>query len=418
MSEHPLFAVSDAINLAVEVWENEGGRCIESWDETVHSEAMNGVAIRAANSEPAEQAIAGANRPLTLGEVRKQIRRGESEWHRVAAPLSSLRVEGDRIIAGEQEFRLTEPGLVSMCGEINAPPRYINSLNADLRSLNLEYGLKTAGQRKRGLRDQNSLILVRDGEFRGLGRSDLHTLPGAEVISAVQDGLGSGLDGFRVENFTLCEESFALDVVSERMTAEVRAGDILQAGIHLEHALVGETATIVTAYVLRLVCKNGLTHRECIGSRKTKRTRRLSSDRENAAELQHAQIKGLVEQTCQRLEGNLQAIRNLRDDRFHAVPDVDRTFEQFLRRGRMYSQNLMQLLRRAWAEDLGGNRELTHFGVLNALTWLATHCRGVSDRQRTALSGLAGIFANQRVHICPACFSVVSGSGERVSAAG
>ena len=116
--------------------------------------------------------------------------------------------------------------------------------------------------------------------------------------------------------------------------------DVLQAGIHLEHSLVGEMATVVTAYVLRLLCRNGMTHRECVGIRKTKRTRRLPSDQDNAVELQRMQIKELVEQTCKQLEPKLQAIRNHRDESFHSPSEVDKIFEQFLRRGRMFSQTL------------------------------------------------------------------------------
>lgn len=82
----------------------------------------------------------------------------------------------------------------------------------------------------------------------------------------------------------------------------------------------------------------------------------------------------------------------------------------------MYSEHMMKLLQRAWDEVGGGNSELTRFGILNALTWLATHGRSAADigdelteRQAGTLSRLAGVFAQQANHICPNCFRIIAG---------
>ena len=205
-------------------------------------------------------------------------------------------------------------------------------------------------------------------------------------------------------------------MVSDRIAVDVRPGDAIQAGIHLEHSLLGEQATTVLAYILRLRCENGLTHRECVGARRTERTRRVSSRQDNARNLQYEQIRSLVAAAVARLEGKLEAVRRLHDEPLQTVEDVDARFERFLRQARMYSLNFLQLLRLAWQHELGGDNQLTYFGVLNAMTWLATYPAELSgngyrlsERQRHALSRLAGIFANQHLHICPHCFSVVAG---------
>ena len=116
-----------------------------------------------------------------------------------------------------------------------------------------------------------------------------------------------------------------------------------------------------------------------------------------------AQIRQLTSHTWSRLREQIEAIRRLQDDRFkpEQAPVI---LDQFVRRSRLYSNRLMQLVQAAWNAD--GN-ELTAFGMLNALTWVASHAVELTPRQRRMLLQLAGVFANHRIHICPRCFSVI-----------
>jgi hypothetical protein len=59
----------------------------------------------------------------------------------------------------------------------------------------------------------------------------------------------------------------------------------------------------------------------------------------------------------------------------------------------------------AWEAE---GSEPSAFGALNALTRVATHSAELPEWQRQRLSRLAGIFANQDVHLCPHCFSVLA----------
>ena len=130
------------------------------------------------------------------------------------------------------------------------------------------------------------------------------------------------------------------------------------------------------------------------------RTRRLDAGQQNAESLQIDQIRSMVVKIRQRLDAKLGAIKKLAGER------ADRAqLEQFLHQARMHSRGLMDGLQNAWAVE---GDERTAFGLLNALTRLATHDAGLSARQRAALARLAGIYANRNGHLCPRCFSMLA----------
>src|ERR1043166_7440645 len=156
-------------------------------------------------------------------------------------------------------------------------------------------------------------------------------------------------------------------------------------------------ATTVPTYVLRLVCENGMMHRDCVDHKRSPRTRRLNKNQGNARELQLNQIRRLAADAWRQVPEKLAAIRRLAEERVDATAVID----NFVRRSRLYSRSVIELLRRAWQIEGG---EPTAFGVLNALTRVATHSTDLSYRQRRMLAQLSGVFATRHTHICPRCF--------------
>jgi hypothetical protein len=315
-------------------------------------------------------------------------------------PLSRMRVEGDRLITEDREFQLTTESFRRLCGHFRAPADYLASVSPRLRDELLMFHLRSMGHGQDRLHDGNSRIIHRDGLLVDLGRADLHTLGARDVLYAVRDGLGDDSSTFEVHGLEIQEEAFRLDVVSPAVSVEVRRGDIIEAGVRVEHAYTGERATTVMAFVVRLLCTNGMVHRECVGSRRTARTRRLDANREDAGMLQVEQVRRLTTEVRQELEPKLAAIRRLADER----ADIHQ-LEQFLRQARMHSRGLVDRLRQSWVAE---GDEQTAFGLFNALTRLATHGAGVSARQRGMLARLAGIYAHRHVHLCPHCFSILA----------
>lgn len=347
--------------------------------------------------------IRPANKPGTLQAVLDQMTEQEAGLQRNPFPASQLRVEADRLIAGDREFRIGNEGLRRLCKWFRAPADYLASLKPQTRARVLQDHFAEGRHGHARLNDGASYVLSRDGTFLDLGRSDLLTLDNATVVEAVREGIGEHATELEVQNLSVDDESFTLEIVSSRIADEVRPGDVLRGGVHVTHSQLEGEATQVLAYVNRLVCSNGLVQRQCVGEkrRSTPRTRRLSADRPEARDMQRAQIRKLVAETWEGLSKKLDVIRRLQDKSVEVRP----VLERFLRQAHLYSQSLMERLLEAW--EIEGS-EPSAFGALNALTRVATHSAELPSWQRQRLSRLAGVYANQDVHLCPHCFSVLA----------
>lgn len=368
--------------------------------------------IRSANSP---RHIRATNTPMTLAQAGEFIAAHEAGLRRDRVHAHLLRVDSDRLVAGDREYRLGE-GVRRLCTRLHAPADYVAGLPATLRDRVLQYHLES-GNLGRSSAPGDFWLFSRDGVFLDLVPAHLHSLDGGAVLQAVRAGVGDDAAALEVQNLTIDDEAFRIDLVSPRIANEVRPGDVIGGGVQVEHSLVGDRAPVVMAYVVRLVCSNGLVRRECLGrkgeqggSRCTPRTRRLGSDRADAHQLQVEQVRRLVAETWEGLLAKMEAICRLRDER---VDNPEKQLEQFLRQGRLASRGLMAVLRQAWTEE---GQEPTAFGLLNALTRAATHPitvrQGARDitltpRQRRLLARLAGLFAYRHVHLCPHCFSVL-----------
>jgi hypothetical protein len=250
----------------------------------------------------------------------------------------------------------------------------------------------------------NSHIISRGGQFLDLGRSDLAIVSGSDVLDAIRDGVGADASVIEVTSLEVCEEAVALELVSPRLSEEVRVGDVIRAGLRIDHSFLGAHATTIKTFVLRLLCANGLTHRDCQGQMRGPRTRRIDASHPRATEMQLDQIRKLTSQTWERLQEKLDAIRRLSSERVDAAT----LLTQFVGRSRLHSRRLTELLLDGWAVE---GSDPTAFGVLNALTRVATHSAVLSIRQRRMLAQLAGVFANRHTHVCPRCFSILRDDG-------
>ena len=350
--------------------------------------------------------ITATNKPRqSLPEAIRDLIEYESGVENELFPVSQLRVEADRIMTGEREYRLEEEGFRRLCSRFHAPADYLTRLHPDLRARVLESHFREGYLASSKLTDATSNILSRNGAFLNLCRADLLALDSSAVLQGVQDGVGEEAVYLEVQDCRIRDEGFCIDIVSPRMADEVRVGDVIEGGIRVEHSFVSEFATTMQSYVVRLKCKNGLVQRECSsgkrGPRSKPRTRRLPRDRVDARAAQQEQIRRLAAEIWGQLREKLDAINRLKDEPFEI-----KKLERFLRQARLYSNRLMKLLEEAWTNQEGNDP--TAFGVLNALTWIATHSDQITFRQRTQLARLAGIFAGRAIHFCPHCFSDIS----------
>jgi hypothetical protein len=174
---------------------------------------------------------------------------------------------------------------------------------------------------------------------------------------------------------------------------------VVKAGLRITHSFTGWHATTVQSFLYRLVCENGMTHRECVSSRSA-HTRRLPVSHPDALALQTAQVRRLAKQTWQALDAKLESVRTLQDEPVDATGLMIRWIE----RARLSTRYVLPRLRQAWEEE---GSEPTIYGVVNAFTRAGTHGRVLSARVRRTLMALGGTLAFHRMHLCPQCFSMM-----------
>ena len=314
-----------------------------------------------------------------------------------------MRLHEDKLVVGDRELEIDDDGFEQLCRPFKAPPDYLTRLSPELRSAFFHFHVGGAGAAAH-VTDDNTIVMSRNGVFRGFDRGDLYRLPAAEVLHAVRDGINDNRADLEVQTMALHDAAVQADIIGPRLTDTVRVGDVIRYGLRVRHSLVGEYATTIESFAFRLVCGNGLEQRQCLrrgaAARSRPRTRRLPGRLGNAGQQQREQIGRLAADAWHRLRGMSDGVRGLQQRQFDLAH-----LQRFLRQARMFSARLLKLLETAWAAE---GAEPTAFGFLNALTRVATHEPGLSGQQRRRIDLLAGVFAGQDVHLCPKCFSLIA----------
>jgi len=101
------------------------------------------------------------------------------------------------------------------------------------------------------------MLRTMDGTARAFLSDRYRRIDNFEVASAVLPII-SGMDGASVQSCELTDSRMYLKVVNPRVTAEVKKGDIVQAGIIISNSEVGMGSVNVSPLVYRLVCSNGM----------------------------------------------------------------------------------------------------------------------------------------------------------------
>ena len=236
-----------------------------------------------------------------------------------------------------------------------------------------------------------------------LKNNHLLALEYATVLSAVIEALGDEGDNLVVHRVEFDDFHFEVILISPSQAIEVRRGDVVQSGLKIAHHRFGGSATVVEAFIYRLVCTNGMTRRICIREDPSglSRARKLPANLATARERQLNQITGLTERVWAGLQAKLDVFKTTNERPAHVVDLLTR----FLERARLSPKKLMPSLRRAWSHE---GSENTIFAAVNALSNVATHDQKVPERQRRALAVLAGFLAFQKDHLCDRCWSILA----------
>jgi hypothetical protein len=344
----------------------------------------------------------------TFRELIPEVQVWDSEFLEMeSVPVERVEVTEEGLTFDKSSIPMDQDARSRLFTKVGAPESYLAKRSIALQIIALREHL--------GYDFGDALTpVLRHGSLFTLQSNRLSELTHFEVLTAIADALGESTDGLTVSKVAHLDGQLELDLVSQVKSLEVRRGDIVTAGLHIDHCRYGDRATQVQAFIYRRICSNGMTRRECVSEEGIVRTRRLPVDHPHAKELQLDQIRRLTARTFEKLEPKLLELQATNERR----ADVPQLLGQWMQRARISTRvtraartkgprPLMARVLKAWRDS---GSEDTWYAAVNALTFVGSHDPDLSQRQRRLLSSLGGLLAFSGLHICPRCFSVLSDS--------
>jgi hypothetical protein len=318
-------------------------------------------------------------------------------------PVEHFKVSAGGLIFDGNSLPIDGNARGRLLAKVRAPIGYLKNRSTNLQLDALREHLE------QGDFGSTPKVVTRRGELFTISHGELIELTHSEVLGAIGDSLGRESGGLFVSKIEEADGQLELELVSTSKSLEIRPGDVVKAGLHVQHSRYGDQATQIQTFIFRLICSNGMTRRECVSREGIVRTRRLANDHPGGKDLLLDQIRRLTARTWKQLEPQLAELSATSERK----ADVPQVLKQWLQRARMSTRvsddgqvrTMMDRLLSAWRDD---GAEDTYYGAVNALTRVGSHDPELSSRQRHALSLLGGLLAFSGVHICPRCFSLLS----------
>lgn len=196
----------------------------------------------------------------TLSELGKELQRQRLNRQDFLADTRSLEIKSDSYGSKlhmtfddkSHEFQIEEIAHQQIAARLNIPFRYYQKMQKDAPDLldqNVNRWLNQNPERR--------MIRVLDGNVRAFLSDRYRRLDNLELCAAVLPVIQE-MKGAQIESCEVTPSHLYLKVVNRRLKAEVKVGDVVQAGFVVSNSEVGLGSLRVEPLVFRLVCKNGL----------------------------------------------------------------------------------------------------------------------------------------------------------------
>lgn len=337
--------------------------------------------------------------PMDLKASVQAAEKWDSTFAEIRSDIETLAFEEGAVINGGRSFQMNQTDRTRLFNTIGAPGKYLERHSLSFQAEALTEHVS------RGDFGRCPIVVLQNDQAVTILRERLLRLPNASILRAVQDELGDEGEGLEITNIVCDFDRLDVELVSPSKAIAVRAGDVVQSGLHISHQRFGRGATAIEGFMYRLVCSNGTTRRVCVNDSHL-RTRRLPLDFPKNTELQINQIRRLTRLNWEGLQDQLEAMRGTSEQ----PAEVETLLTRWLMRARISVKLMLPRLLAAWRQE--GAEDTVYAGV-NALTRVATHERDLSERQRRMLASLAGLLSFADVHICEKCFSVLTNGAMR-----
>ena len=196
----------------------------------------------------------------TLLELGRELQRQRQNRQDFLADTRSLEIKSDSygstlhlsLDNNTYGFGIGDLAHQQIATRLNIPFRYYVKMQSeapDLLDQNINRWLNQNPERR--------MIRVLDGKVRAFLSDRYRRLDNLELCAAVLPVIQE-MQGSQIESCEVTPTHLYLKVVNRRVKAEVKVGDVVQAGFVVSNSEVGLGSLRVEPLVFRLVCKNGL----------------------------------------------------------------------------------------------------------------------------------------------------------------
>ena len=191
----------------------------------------------------------------SLVELAGELERQQESKRDFLADTRSLSMThgGDlEITNGDRESFNTSDHCHGQIGaRLNIPKRYYDKMRAEAPDL-LAHNVNTWFQRN----PERRMVRTLDGRARAFLSDRYRPLDNFDLATAVLPRLSDS--GCEVKSAQLTESRLYIQAVTEKITGEIRRGDVVQAGLVVSNSEIGAGSVRVEPMLYRLACLNGM----------------------------------------------------------------------------------------------------------------------------------------------------------------
>jgi hypothetical protein len=195
---------------------------------------------------------------MSLQELAKELERQQKTKRDFISPTTELDMEHDYFpevhsikVNGHGHFAINDIAHGQIASRVGIPQKYYDRMRKDAPQLlnnNVNHWFANTPEKR--------MIRTLDGTTRAFLSERYRPLDNLDMAQAVLPVL-VGM-GVKVESSALTDQRLYIKAVTDKTTAEIKKGDIVQAGIVVSNSEVGLGSVKVEPMVFRLVCTNGL----------------------------------------------------------------------------------------------------------------------------------------------------------------
>lgn len=197
------------------------------------------------------------SRLIPLGEVREQVAEiSKNHWDDLI-PVNDVQFIGlDRVNIAGEEHRMKPAAQRGISYRLGIPYQYLQKCDPLLQAVNLNEWMQ---------KERNEKLFFRfDGdEIRAAFTPRYTPIDHLQVLDRLSE---NGYNDQTPVQYSLDDEFFLLNIPDRTKSFQVKPGDRMEPGISLGNSEVGLSSLTISAFVLRLVCTNGLISKTSIDS--------------------------------------------------------------------------------------------------------------------------------------------------------